>query len=103
MKIEIAVPNHYSQSGKSLLRLIQNNDMPTLDLLVRESIQNSLDAWNKEKKSKNVLLEINVGQFFSNDLAYELDGITNGLIRRFVNYLIEKYEKIQEVEYNGNE
>lgn len=83
MKIEIAVPNHYSQSGKSLLRLIQNNDMPTLDLLVRESIQNSLDAWNKEKKSKNVLLEINVGQFFSNDLAYELDGITNGLIRRY--------------------
>ena len=46
MKIEIAEPGRMTQSGSSLLKLIQNNNMPILDLLVRESIQNSLDAKN---------------------------------------------------------
>ena len=36
MYIEIAEPGRMSQSGSSLLKLIQNNYMPTLDLLVRE-------------------------------------------------------------------
>lgn len=40
MKIEIAEPGRMTQSGSSLLKLIQNNNMPILDLLVRESIQN---------------------------------------------------------------
>ena len=44
MKIEIAEPGRMTQTGSSLLKLIQNNNMPVLDLLVRESIQNSLDA-----------------------------------------------------------
>ena len=44
MKIEIAKAERMSQSGSSLLRLIQNNNMPILDLFVRESVQNSLDA-----------------------------------------------------------
>ena len=44
MKIEIAEPGRMTQTGSSLLKLIQNNNMPALDLLVRESIQNSLDA-----------------------------------------------------------
>ena len=81
MKIEIAKPERFSQSGKSLLRLIQNNDMPTLDLLVRESVQNSLDAWNKQ--DKNVLVEFNVGNFDSMELARHLEGITNGLNERY--------------------
>lgn len=85
MKIEIALPQRFSQSGKSLLRLIQNNDMPVLDLLVRESIQNSLDAW--DKKADNVLVEFNSGQFYSNKLADELDGITGALNKRYGNNL----------------
>lgn len=48
MKIEIAEPGRMTQSGNSLLKLIQNNNMPILDLLVRESIQNSLDAKNEK-------------------------------------------------------
>ncbi len=37
MRIEIASPyEKMSESGSSLLRLIQNNDTPKLDLLVRE-------------------------------------------------------------------
>ena len=81
MKIEIARPERFSQSGKSLLRLIQNNDMPTLDLLVRESVQNSLDAWNK--KDSSVVVEFNVGNFNSASLAANLDGITQNLNSMF--------------------
>ena len=44
MHIEIAEFGKMSQSGNSLLNLIQNNDLPILDLLVREAMQNSLDA-----------------------------------------------------------
>lgn len=44
MDIEIAEPARMTQAGSSLLKLIQNNNMPILDLLVRETIQNSLDA-----------------------------------------------------------
>ena len=44
MKIEIAEPGRMTQTGSSLLNPLQNNNMPVLDLLVRESIQNSLDA-----------------------------------------------------------
>ena len=51
MKIEIAEPGRMTQSGSSLLKLIQNNKTPILDLLVRESIQNSLDA-QKDKLRK---------------------------------------------------
>ena len=41
---EILRNQYMGISGSSLLRVIQNNDMPILDLLVREAIQNSLDA-----------------------------------------------------------
>ena len=44
MRIEIAEHGRMTESGSSLLRLIQNQDIPLLDLLVRESVQNSLDA-----------------------------------------------------------
>ena len=44
MKIERAQHARMSETGSSLLRLIQNHELPVLDLLVRESIQNSLDA-----------------------------------------------------------
>ena len=44
MKIEVAEHGRMSESGSSLLRLIQNQDMPLLDLFFRESVQNSLDA-----------------------------------------------------------
>ena len=44
MKIEILEPGKMTQSGSSLLKLIQNNKTPSLDLFVREAVQNSLDA-----------------------------------------------------------
>ena len=81
MKIEIAEHGRMSESGSSLLRLIQNQDIPLLDLIVRESIQNSLDATNKTKDSVDV--EITVGQFRSNELNKHFERIENGLNKRF--------------------
>ena len=55
MQIEIAL--HMIKWRKvevHILRLIQNNDTTKLDLLVRESLQNCLDAGNKASKFVNV-------------------------------------------------
>lgn len=81
MKIEIAVPGRMAQTGSSLLKLIQNNDMPVLDMLVRESIQNSLDA--RKANSKYVDVNYLIGNFNNNKLCAELEGITDALKRRF--------------------
>ena len=81
MKIEIAEPGRMTQTGSSLMKLIQNNNMPVLDLLVREFIQNSLDA----RKSDSKYVEVNyiTGTFDSIRLSSELEGITAPLRKRF--------------------
>lgn len=81
MKIEIAEPGRMTQSGSSLLKLIQNNNMPILDLLVRESIQNSLDA--KNEKAPYVTVEFFTGEFNKSSLNSELEGITDSLNRKY--------------------
>jgi len=81
MKIEIAEPGRMTQSGSSLIRLIQNNKTPVLDLLVRESIQNSLDAHKADARS--VTVEYLTGSFSSGKLGKELEGITGALEKRF--------------------
>ena len=89
MRIEIAEPGRMTQTGSSLLKLIQNNDMPVLDLLVRESIQNSLDA--RVQNSKYVEMNFLTGSFDSTKLSQELEGITQPLRMRFPN---ERYDYI---------
>lgn len=81
MKIEIAEPGRMSQTGSSLLKLIQNNNMPVLDLFVRESIQNSLDA--KQKNAKYVTVEYITGKFSKFELNEELEKISEALNDRF--------------------
>ena len=81
MRIEIAEPGRMSQSGSSLLRLIQNNKTPVLDLLVRESIQNSLDAHKEDAKA--VTVEYLTGTFNSYKLSDELEGISSALVSKF--------------------
>lgn len=83
MQIEIAEAGRMTQSGSSLLRLIQNNNMPVLDLLVRESIQNSLDA--RKQDSKYVEVDYLTGKFNSARLGSELDSITDSLQERYGN------------------
>lgn len=81
MKIEIAEPGRMTQSGSSLLKLIQNNNMPILDLLVRESIQNSLDAKDEDKEF--VIVEFFTGEFDKILLNEELEGITDSLNKKY--------------------
>lgn len=81
MKIEIAEPGKMTQSGSSLLRLIQNDSTPLLDLLVRESVQNSLDA--ARASVDYVDMDFITGSFSKERLNIELDEITEALNRRF--------------------
>ena len=81
MKIEIAQHGRMSESGSSLLRLIQNQTMPLLDLLVREAVQNSLDAVSLGMSFVNV--DIAVREFLPKDLNKHLEGITEKLNYRF--------------------
>lgn len=81
MKIEIAKHERMSESGSSLLRLIQNEDMPLLDLLIREAVQNSLDAGKADAGHVNV--DIGVKEFNVRDLAVEMEGVRETLARRY--------------------
>lgn len=80
MKIEIAEHGRMSESGSSLLRLIQNQDMPLLDLLVREAIQNSLDA---AKDNNPVNIDFRTGSFTPSLLNKNFEKIGNVLDERF--------------------
>ena len=81
MKIEIAEHGRMTESGSSLLRLIQNQDIPLLDLLVRESVQNSLDA--AAKSDEPVQVDMRVGEFVIADLNRNFEKIEAGLNRRY--------------------
>lgn len=83
MKIEIAKAERMSQSGSSLLRLIQNNNMPILDLFVRESVQNSLDAGIDGMDYVN--LQFLTGTFDSEAFSQELEGVSEKLQDRYGN------------------
>ena len=82
MRIEIAEHGRMTESGSSLLRLIQNQDIPLLDLLVRESVQNSLDA--ASNTSTKVSVDIRVGEFKAKDLNKHFEKIEDGLNRRYI-------------------
>lgn len=82
MRIEIAKPGRMTQSGSSLLKLIQNNNMPLLDLLVREAVQNSLDA-KDDSDSRYVTVKFLTGSFEKKRLNSELDGVSEALNNKF--------------------
>ena len=81
MKIEVAEHGRMSESGSSLLRLIQNQDMPLLDLFVRESVQNSLDAAASDVEYVNV--DMVTGTFKPAALNRHLEKIEDRLNRRY--------------------
>lgn len=83
MDIEIAEMGRMAQTGSSLLRSIQNNHTPALDLLVRESIQNSLDAARSE--SQPVKFDLSVRRFENNKVSKRFSGITEKLNNRYSN------------------
>lgn len=73
MDIELAKHARMSERGSSLLRMMQNEEMPILDLLVRESVQNSLDA--ADRGYENVDMTFKTGSFEKRCLIESLEGI----------------------------
>lgn len=73
MNIEILKCGSMVTTGSTVLKAIQNNEMPSLDLLVREAIQNSLDAKDPAKEYVNE--EFNIGEFDYQKLDSYLEGI----------------------------
>lgn len=65
-------PREYTYLGSTVLRGIQNNSTNTIDLLVRESIQNSLDAG---LEGKDTIVDFSMNNFDSTQLLNILDGI----------------------------
>lgn len=55
MRIEIArADDRMAPSGKAILRSLQNESMPVIDLVIREAFQNSLDATIKGKNETQI-------------------------------------------------
>lgn len=71
------------QIGSSVLRAIQNNSYPLIDLFVRESIQNSLDAGDKEIPIPYVDVEFLIKEFKARELNASLSDISDRLNDRF--------------------
>lgn len=80
MKLEIAQNARMAQSGSSLLKLMQSCELPVLDLLVREAIQNALDASNKDKF---VNVDFRTGDFSPYSLNVHLEGAEDNLNKKF--------------------
>ena len=68
-------------SGSSLLKAMQNNEMPILDLLTREAIQNSLDA--KLPNVPNVDIHIQTGKFEEQKLNEKLGEIGSKIAQKY--------------------
>ena len=77
MKIEIAYDARMSETGRSLLRIMQAGGIPALDLLVREAIQNSLDA--AKKNTTDVIVDFTVGSFSTSEICGYFEEIDNHL------------------------
>lgn len=63
--------DYYSFTGSKVLSSMMDNKTPGIDLLVRESIQNSGDA--ALRSSKFVRIDFRVGDFASQDLAKNIE------------------------------
>ena len=100
MKIEIAEHGRMTESGSSLLRLIQNQSIPLLDLFVREAVQNALDA--ALLRSKPVKVDIRVGEFKSASLNKHFEKVERALNQRFSQQTC-KYISIRDTNTHGLE
>ena len=81
MNIKLLKLGWMTTSGSSLLRMMQNVSTPVLDLIVRESLQNSLDAAKETLNIKNdkIRVDFNYGDFDSSKLANQFEGISSKL------------------------
>lgn len=70
------------ESGAFLLRAMQNEDMPRLDLMVRESVQNALDAALDRKPGGQVHVDFRLREHSTDTVASLFsDGLDLGVLR----------------------
>ena len=98
MKIEIQKIEKMGQTGKSLLDILQSNDIPFLDLFIRESIQNSLDAADKSK-DRFVELDLICKDFDSEGFSRHLEGVTDRINEKYSKK--ERYIALRDSKTNG--
>lgn len=96
---EILRNEYMGISGSSLLRVIQNNDMPILDLLTREAIQNSLDA--RQDDAKSVDIEINVSKFDKQALADSIYPFGDKLLNKHDNENMDNFISFSDTNTTG--
>ena len=77
MRIEAINVDKVVLSGSYLLKALMNKSTPILDLLVRESIQNSLDA--ALPNAENVQVDYKTGVFEKSKLNSEFEGLSVSL------------------------
>lgn len=83
MKIEIIQRNKMTLTGSKVLKLIQDENTPPVDLFVREILQNCGDACLENKDF--VRIHFQIGKFKNLKLYYKLDGISESLYSRYNN------------------
>lgn len=83
MKVQYTRDERMGQNGSSLLRLLQNETIPLIDLFIREGLQNSLDATLKD--SGETIVDVGAVDFEVAELAGHFDGIGETLIDRYTN------------------
>ena len=83
MKIEILTPQKMVNKGSGFVRVLQNEHTPILDLFIRESLQNCLDAADEHKG--HVSVNFNIDKFNGANLNNTLEGISEKLNKKFPN------------------
>ncbi len=83
MKINNIENSHMSTTGDALLKMMQNNSTPALDLFVRESLQNSLDA--AIKGIDYVKVNFENGEFETDSFAEHLPDVKNEINNLYPN------------------
>ena len=75
LRIKHHCPKELGLTGKDLLKVMQNKSTPVLDLLVREAIQNSLDAQDKTNNAPFVSVDFIINDFSSEAFCSQLEGL----------------------------
>jgi hypothetical protein len=86
-----------SQDGDAILRSLQNKSLPVIDLMVREALQNSLDATIKGVHETEV--EFSVDEFETKRLAPHFEGIEDILVDKYKDR--EEFIAISDKNTNG--
>lgn len=81
LKIEIArQDDRMAPSGSAILRSLQNESLPVIDLVIRESFQNSLDAGSKDTDSVNISVKTNL--VLTQIIAPYFNGLSDSLLEK---------------------